>query len=41
MKRIIILALLTAMLLAGCGREAAQETLTPEENRLVVYTSHK
>ena len=41
MKRIIILALLTALLLAGCGREAAQETLTPEENRLVVYTSHK
>lgn len=41
MKRLIIMALLAAGLLAGCTGETVQETLTPEENRLVVYTSHK
>lgn len=41
MKKIVILTLLVCLLLVGCGGQAVQETLTPEENRLVVYTSHK
>lgn len=41
MKRYIVSFLVLMLLLTGCGRQTAVETLTPEENRLVIYTSHK
>lgn len=41
MRKIVSLFLALGLLLTGCGAQTAVETLTPEENRLVIYTSHK
>ncbi len=41
MKKRMILLLIFALLFTGCENQAVEQTLTPEENRLVVYTSHK
>ena len=36
-----VLLLTLVLLLTGCASQTAVPTLTPEENRLVIYTSHK
>ena len=41
MKKFILLTLLISLLLAGCGGQVVPEMPVPEEDRLVVYTSHK
>ena len=41
MKKMRVLLLTLVLLLTGCASQTAVPTLTPEENRLVIYTSHK
>ena len=41
MKKMRVLLLTLVLLLTGCASQPAVPTLTPEENRLVIYTSHK
>lgn len=41
MRKRILPLLILALLLTGCGSQGARQSLIPEENRLVVYTSHK
>lgn len=41
MKKRILLLLLLLLTLSGCASQAEAPTLTAEENRLLIYTSHK